>query len=400
MSKLHSILMMSVALCAACSKKDDKAATPAPESKTAAKEEPKAATPTPAKEEPKKSTVTVDPEIARMVKEIVAKCDIQVDSMYVSCNGNEPYAVINYAADKKISNAFESLAEIALTDGAKDPKVLVAVVATWNSFQDHALEKQNSTPAAAERVLELYPKAAKASSWQYAAAIPLIAGKRAELTAIVNKLPPEQQAPTITWYLDWGGIAALPDVQAFYKGAANDDVRRAAAWSVGVSLGAMYQPENVPDADKAQMCDWAKTLVKDPATPEPAFGGAAESLSRCKGAYLDDVLAAVEVRLGTGKLTDTLANSLHHMCWAEGLVGGTPNGSKEQCAKAFALVEKGLSDKDASVAGRTAGLYAVEFIGQNAPDLKAKAKALAGKFSADKDLGQAAKVALDGLNKK
>src|SRR5687768_14360676 len=96
--------------------------------------------------------VGIDPEIQKKVQAIVTGCSIDEKEMRVSdCKNNEDRAVINYAAEKKISNAFESLAEIALTEGAKDKKVLAAVVGTWNTFKDPELQKQNSTPAAAER---------------------------------------------------------------------------------------------------------------------------------------------------------------------------------------------------------------------------------------------------------
>lgn len=403
MTKLHSLLL-ATALCASCSKsKDDKASgsasAQAPEAKTVTTDKPTA--PPPAAEPAKPaSTVTVDPEIQRMVKDMVAKCTIDTTYMNVQCNNNEDGAIIDYAAQKKISNMFESLAEIALTDGAKDPKTFTAIVATWNTFRDPALEKQNATPAAAERVLKLYPTAAKAGNWQYAAAIPLIAGKRAELTEIISKLPPEQEAAAVQQYLMWGGAAALPDVQTIYKTATDDQVKSAATNGVGLAIGGPFSDGTASDADKATLCDWAKSVVTDASASEPAFAGAAESLDRCKGAYIDDVIAGVDARLAKGKLTFRLANNLYHTCWAEGLVGGTPNGTKDQCAKAFAVLAKGIDDKDAPVDGRTTGLSSVGFLGENDPDLKPKAKALAGKYASDKQLGQSAKSALDDLNKK
>lgn len=394
MTKLSSILM-SVALCAsACSKKDNQA--PAPNPKVSV-----TPTPAPAHEAPKASTVTIDPEVQRLVKEIVAKCDVQPEYMQVSCNGNEAYAVIDYAAQKKLTSTFESLAEIALTDGAKDPKVLTAVLATWNTFRDVDLQKKNSTPAAAERVLKLYPLAAKASAFSYAAGIPLVAGKRAELTAVLDKLPADSnlKARSIESYLDGGGIAALPDVQNYYKTSTDDGIRSAALWSVGVALGGVLAPGQVSDADKTQMCDWVKSVVKDPAASgdSQAFAGAIESLSRCKGAYIDDALAAIASRLATMKLNERLANGLNHMCWAEAVVGGTPNGSKEQCAKAFSTLEKAMAVKDVDKSGLEAGLFAAEYLGKNSPDLKSKAKALIGKFASNKDVGKTAKDSLGRL---
>jgi hypothetical protein len=394
-----SAIALALAVSASCSKKDNKdAPAPAPT--------PAAPTPAPAKPaptpEPKASAVKVDPEIARLVKEIVAKCEIQPDTMYVSCNGNEAYAVVEYAAKNKLSNTYESLAEIALTDGAKDPKVRAAVVGTWNTFRDRDLQKQNSTPAAADRVLALYPQAIN-DSFAYAAGIPLIAGKRAELTAVLDKLPLSTlKTRSIEYYLDWGGIAALPDVQHFYETATDDKVRASAARSVGFAFGGLLSPHPIADADKTKLCDWAKSIATDAKTETTSktLGAALDALGKCSGTYIDDALAVIQTRLAAAKLNETLADSLHHTCWAEGIVGGTPNGTKEQCAKAFGILEKALGDKTIDKSALQSGIFTAEFLGKNSPDLKPKAVALVSRFASNKDVAPVVKDTLARLQKK
>jgi hypothetical protein len=330
------------------------------------------------------TTVVIDPEIQKKVQAIVTGC--QVDEKYLSvsgCKNSEDYAVIEYAAQKKISNTFESLAEIALTEGAKDKKVLAAVVGTWNTFKDPELQKQNSTPAAAERVLKLYEQVPDDHRrFADAAAIPLLAGKREQLTALVKKRPAKSdlKTSTITNYLRWGGAGALADAKDFLKNATTDDEKYSAVWGVGV---AAFDPK-LPEADKTKMCDWAKEVASDASLSARVFGAAVDSLGRCKGPYIDHALTVIEARIAKEKMSEPVANGLHHMCWAEGVIGGTVNGTQPQCEKALALLIKGAEDKDTPPAAASQAVWAIEMLGKNGGQEK-KAKEALDKLSNHKE---------------
>jgi hypothetical protein len=291
--------------------------------------------------------------------------------------------------------AFESLAEIAVT--AKDPKVKAAVIGTWNTFSDRALEQGNATAAAASRVLALYPQVpGDADRFAYAAPIPLIAGQRAQLTAVLSKLPASRlKDASIQWYLDAGGTAALPDVQAFYTGATTDGQRAAALWSVGI---AVYN--QVADADKAAMCDWTKAVAADPATTTSALASATSSLGRCKGAYIDGARAALAGRIAKEHVTETTANALQHMCWSEGVVGGAVNATPAQCAQTLAILDKAVSDKDAAAPAVRQALWVVEMIGKYGDGQREPAKALLTRFknNADKAVADQAVSSLKALS--
>jgi hypothetical protein len=339
--------------------------------------------------------VTVDPEVLKRIKDIVANCTVDEASLSVSsCKGDQEYAPLNYAAEKKIGNFFESIGEIALTDGAKDKKIFAAVVSTWNTFSDQELQKKNSTPAAADRVIKLVDLVPDdVDRFGYAAAVALLAGQRERLTAALAKKKPGSRfrASMYNWYLDYGGVAALPDVQAFFAKATTDDERYSAAWSVGV---ANYGTRKVADADKAKMCDWAKSLLDD--THPRAFDGAAASLGRCKGPYIDADLTAVEARIAKGKITESLANALKDTCWRESMA---VNGTKDQCARALGILEKALGDKDAPAGGVRQGLWAASVIGKYGDGQAPKAKQILAKFTGNKDktIADAAKNGLKDL---
>lgn len=120
----------------------------------------------------------------------------------------------------------------------------------------------------------------------------------------------------------------------------------------------------------------AKGIAADASVSDSSLGAALDSLSRCGGAYIDAGLAAIEASIKAKHLSTTTDDALHHMCRAEGMIGGTNNGSKEQCAKAFALLEGGINDKDHRPGSVKQGVFTAEMLGKNPPDLKPKAKAL------------------------
>lgn len=399
---------IAVALLAAagCGKKNDGDAskkTTEPEKtkepeKTPDKPKEVAKTPDKPKETPAPAGVKIDPEIAKRVKAVVDNCTFDMDNKRFSdCKNNESDEIFQYALKNKSTTIFESMAEIALTDGAKDPKYLIAVSESWPQFSDRDIQKGASTPAASERVIKLFSVVNPGSErFSNAAAIPLLAGKRADLTAALIKLGDDRaelRRASFQQYLKFVGAEGLADLQAYYKSAKTDDDKIAAVGAVG------YGIKDVPDADKAKLCDWAKEVAADTSLTPFALRGALDSLSRCGGAYIDAALTDIEASIKDKKLNRHTSEMLYHMCWAEGVVGGTVNGTKEQCAKAYTILENGFNDKDAPPAEMSGSLFAIEMLGKGEAGNMPKAKALLTKLSSNKDknVADAAKGELKNL---
>ncbi|MEO8701922.1 MAG: hypothetical protein ABI867_17895 [Kofleriaceae bacterium] len=344
----------------------------------------------------------IDPEIARRVKAVVENCKIEVPTWQIwDCKGDVRDQIVSYAVKDKVVGVYEMLAEMALTDGAKDKRLLVAIADSWPHFRDRAFQIQASTPAAAERVIALYARATGSERFPEAA-VPLAAGKHAELSAALGKLPASSKLrhAAISAYLDWGGSTRLSDVQTFYAKASDDGERYAAAWAVGNAIGdnldrAMGKPE-LAGADKTKLCDWVKGIATDAAATTGAVAGAVASLGRCQGAYIDDALTALEGQLANGKLTADLTTALHHMCWGGVVTGGTINGTKAQCARAFDLLATGVAGKDVPPGVLRTALWTAGALAQNEPGLGARTKQLLAKFTghADKDVADQAR---DGI---
>ena len=188
---------------------------------------------------------------------------------------------------------------------------------------------------------------------------------------------------------------ALADVQAVYKTSKDEADKAAALQGVGIAV----HTNTLADADKGKACDWVKEAAADASVADGSLGAALDSMSRCGSAYIDAGLAAIEANIKAKHLSETTEDALHHMCWAEGMIGGTNNGSKEQCVKAYALLEAGMNDNDVPPAALSGGVFVVEMLGKNSPDVKPKAKALLKKLSSNKDknVADAAKRSLESL---
>ncbi|MFO0549725.1 MAG: hypothetical protein U0271_15135 [Polyangiaceae bacterium] len=369
-----------------------------------------AATSTPpvATAEPPK-TIELDKETERLLRAIVAACKIGDDASIGDCPKGEAQELGKYAKEKQPKNFHLTLAELALTEGKKDTKLAAAAM---NSLSNYVVAggvdwlKANATPEAATRVLQLIETAPDSYSFYFGSAVdvPLAAGKFAETTAALRKAA----SSSLRWsgfnaYLDYGGIAALPEVQTLAKDATLKPSERASLISgVGRAVypGLFGSDPVLPDADKTTACDWAKTYLSD-ADPKLA-NAAADSMGRCRGAYVDAALEALGPRLEKEKVDTELVASVYHQCWAEGVVGGAVNGTPDQCKKTLDLVEKALGVKDLETSTVRWAVMVVGWLGESQADNVKKAQSILGKYvgNKEKSVAEAAKEGLDKLKKK
>jgi hypothetical protein len=348
-----------------------------------------------------------DAETERLVKAAAGNCKVNDVTEEVSdCKSGEYDAIGKYAQDKKPKNFHVTLAEMALTEGAKDPKIYrVAMNCLGNFAESGGLEwlKTNATPEAAERTLKLIASAPKEfdSYFSQAPKLTLAAGKIDETTAALKAAAsPRMRSSGFYYYLDFAGIAALPALQAIVKDTSYKPSERAAAvGSVGaaVSPGIFGTDVVLAAADKAKACDWAKELAND-ATLEVA-NAAADSLGDCRDAYIDAALAALEKRVGAEPPSNGLISSVFHQCWAHGVVGRPPNGSAEQCGKALDLIDKITQSATISPGDLSWAVGVVGYIGEDAKDSRPKAREILGRFTHHKEkmVADNAKKSMDKL---
>jgi hypothetical protein len=341
--------------------------------------------------------VVIDPEVQRLLAAVVAGCKVEPDSSYVSdCKNKEQDALRSYATDKKPAGFYGSIAEIAMTDGQKDPKLFAAAVATvgnvdWGAGPDW-MKDNASYAGAADRFVQFLSKVKDGQTLGVGSvgdALPILGGKKDALVKMINGLKPgrDLRKTLVMYLLDAGGAAALPDLDAFMKSTTNSDDRYSGAWAVGVAvyqspLGGGGSPPP-SDADKTTMCDWAKGYAKD--ADARTANGAIDSLGRCKGAYIDAALDAIEAQVKPGSFPDALSDEFKTQCWSEGFIGFPSNGTADQCARAMGDLEKISNDKTLSDEDRGRVVFVVSVIGKvSQGPTRAKAKAILTRFTADK----------------
>ncbi len=358
--------------------------------------------------------VAINPEVKQLIADLAANCTIDADNVRAeSCKNGEDQKIFPYVQEKQPADYYVSVAEIALTDGAKDKNVLGAALvaianAGWGTGKDWVAK--NATPAAGQRFVSLVGVLTDAQGFslgQMVAAIPLMAGMEADLSAALKKSPAKSlRNSVLNYYVMFGGTAVLPALDAIAKDTAEDvEARAAAVWAPGVALATPFNSGAasfaIADADKPQLCDMAKAYVADP-TPRVA-GSAAATLGRCKGTYIDEALAALEKRAETEAVDEGLTGAIKNQCWAESSVDPV-NGTLEQCTRALAILEKIVSRTDLQPAQIQTSLWAISTVAKYgcgpgygsgpglSPECVAHAKELIGKFASNADPGLAAEA--------
>lgn len=357
-------------------------------------------------EAPQPKAIELDPEVQKLVKAAVEKCKVSdYDESVSDCPADEMEAIGKYAKEKKPKNFHLTLAEMALTDGAKDKKVYaVAVNALGNYVESGGRDwtKAAATPEVVERTLKILSGAPEkyGDYVNYAAKLGWAAGKFDETVAALKASKAKVRRGGFSSILALGGIAGLPTAQALVKDTTLKPEERAGAVravNAAVDPGWFGEVPVMAEPDKAKVCDWAKELINDE-TLEVA-NAAADALSVCGSAYIDAALVGLAARVEKEPASNALIGSVFHQCWGQAVVGRKPNGNMEQCKKAIELVDK-LSKKDPLQASDANWINIVAGgIGKDCEECKPKAKEILGRFKDHKEkyVADSAKKELEKL---
>ncbi len=354
------------------------------------------------------SALKLDPEAQKLLAAVVANCEIDPERAEVkNCKNKEEEAIGHYASEKKPPNLLETLAEMAVTDGAKDPKMLAAacnMMPRTLNLGGYEWFKTNATRAAGERLVKLAATAPDGFEYilpESLVAGAIYAGMQSELTAALKKRDPKSSIvrSAVYHYVQYGGPGAFADLEELGK-SPEDGVRYGAMAAAGVAVqGDMFFARPKFEGElMTKVCDWAKGHLLD--EDDARANGAADSMSRCKGAYIDAALDAVIARAGK-KPSYGLSQTPHHLCWSEGIIGGVVNGTPEQCAKALEATDKLLANPDLEGENLRVAVWGIASIGKNGKQQK-KARELLQKLTSHKNktAADAAKEGLKDLDKK
>lgn len=341
---------------------------------------------------PAEKVFAQDVEVVNLLKAIASGCEVDDARAAVrACKANEDETLTRYIEEKKPDALYGTAALVAVVAAAaKDRKLFAVAVNTFNRLPaDPAFLKANATTGAAAAVaklLPLVPEGMDAYLAQGAAAVMLLAGRRAELTMLLSSagtgdgtVKPTVAKSMWTYYLKYGGVDAIDDLRGALK-SRDAGARYNAAIAPAASLGA-----NSPlsDSDRVKVCDFAKEVVAmgDDAT----LGAAADSLAECGGAYSDAALDALATKTGGPTASSGVIHGAYHQCWSRGIVGGKVNGTKAQCERALGILEKITEIKDLDPETLGSALWALGYTGKNGGDETFKrAKAILAKFAGHK----------------
>lgn len=331
-------------------------------------------------------TFAMDPDVVKLVKAIATGCDVDEARASVrDCRAHEDETLGRYVEEKKPSNLYGTAARIALGDGAKNKKLFAAAVHAFHCVDpDRAVLERNATPGAVAEVTKLLPLVGDGMDAYFArgaAAVLLVGGKRAELTALLRGGTVQKRVARSmwTWYLAYGGADAIADLEETLK---SDDklARYNAASAPSAALATLGEP------DRTKVCAFAQRVID--MDDAETIGPAADALAACGGAYSDAALDALAKKTSGPTVPSGVIQGLHHQCWARGVVGGKINGTPAQCARAVDLLVRITAIKDLDPTTLATALWTLGHTGKNGgEETFKKAKATLAKFLTHKDKG-------------
>lgn len=331
-----------------------------------------------------------DPEIVKLVKAIAAGCALGDDGYVRDCKAGEEEALLSHLRKNKPAKFFGTVADLALGEGKGDKRLFG--VATYEigllpTGIGDDWYKTNGTEETIDLVLKAV-EGVEASRLSRVgpgvAAVGLAGGHRAKLVKFLDARPEkdELRRTVVSYWIRFGGVDALADLEHF-AASTDPSVKYNASWSIGVAIPGPFGGAAIADDAKQTICEAGKKLLSS--ADDKVFQGAAESMGRCKGAFIDAALDALEKRDGGATVPKNDTDRLYHLCWGEGVVGAAPNGTKEQCGRALGLLESIATREGANPEDVFLAVFAARTFARDVPDLAPKAQALRDKFKESKD---------------
>jgi hypothetical protein len=298
----------------------------------------------------------VDAKLLNSIKEIATTCQIDVRRSMVVCEHTKLDVLVEQIAQGARSQS-KSLPTVAFALAQADEKLMTVAAEFLNLAFRVPIAEKDRTPTSKTTALSLINTVAKLPANQALHAAPTAvyaafeAGTENELYAAVDKHPYQRLASQAYRYLmAAGGMRAWSKVQQLVK---SDQLDRVTAGLDAPSLMREKTPEQ-----RAQICDWYKSLVTD---PRPTVVTRASGyLMVCGPTYIEQLLVADEALIAESASTRFALGHYSQMC--QGVVaasGPTP----EQCARFRKLLTAIVTEHrfDASTRAEAITLLAANF---------------------------------------
>ena len=276
-------------------------------------------------------------QIMDLIRSASKNCAVDTRYAFVKdCTGDEAAKIETELKQKGVTASLGNFAA-ALND--KDDKIkAVACKFIYRQYRDNIGELDKNRASIPVAVVEQFLRGlAGTKSYvafyavEVAVHLSMMKGMEAKLYKVLSGHP--ESVVTLEGYrhlMRFGRIRVFGKVQELAK---NADPK--------ISLAALEAPNNMykmDDAEKAQVCPWAKGFLSSAEGNMSLAAG--KTMNQCGGTYIDALLTEAEKRAGEGKLGAPFSGALTSFTFScTPMFGSPPAGTKEQCDRREALVK-------------------------------------------------------------
>lgn len=324
------------------------------------------------------------------VKAHVDKCTVNVEKgQAYSCKDRVTDALATYIRGQKPTDFASTMIE--LVRKKDDEKMSAAAVALLSEQFDNLGEegkRKNASPEVTKSALAMLGDSADNRAMRLApvvAQLGTLSGSLDELYAAIDAHPvKDARDNAYRNLLVYGRLKTLPKLQEVaekkpeHAAAALDAVRRI--------------PSKLSEEERAKICPWAKGYLANKDLSVASIAG--DGMVRCKGEYIDALLAEAETRLKDKEFKDPFSQVLREPCFEMVQDVTKKEASEAQCEAVYAFLEKVAND--ATVADPVRGLALWNIYYQRRDDKTLKLMRKYEKHS-NAEVSKRAKEAIDSL---
>lgn len=293
-----------------------------------------------------------NPQVMEHLKKISEGCTVSIDSASVySCKNKEDSAFSDFVRQTRPKDLFETYASLLTSTDAKMRAVAIAEANYTFSSLDKDLRKANATKPVATAFLDALAKDDGSAARIAPPAVDLgfIAGMKDRVIKVTDGVNTNARNAAYRTFMEYGRLDAFPKIQEVAK-------------QKEFALAALAAPRNMYDwteAEKAQICPWAKGYLGDATNANAAE--AAYTVIKCKGEYIDALQDEGDKRVKNKQFENPFAMTFREICFE--FIGGISGqaGQNPQCKRNYAFLEKVANDESVKPEVRGMSLWNIYY---------------------------------------
>ncbi|MEC9397193.1 MAG: hypothetical protein VX475_06235 [Myxococcota bacterium] len=304
----------------------------------------------------------INEALMKEIKDIAASCDVNVDGNTVKCEKAEgqdkdAFAQLKDKFYKKTYDRIGSLDTVATGLADKDEKVQVVSSAVMysvlGSFPDAKVGDVDAGQA--KRLLDAFAAAPKYRAGQAMRTVVYantLAGVKDDLYKVLEGHSYKYvQTGGFEHIMHYGRMDHFPKAKELAE--SDDDAK------IRAGFRAILNMPKMTDAEKKEICPWAQGHLGS--EKDDQFFGAGRVMIRCRGEYVDALLAEGEKRAKEHKFTRDYTMVYRDICFS--MIAGLIKepGVKEQCERNYKLLQSVVDDEKTDSLARGLSLFAIYY---------------------------------------